>query len=143
MTRSSSIKVFTPFANPKTQFQKRKNLSPIAIHNIYSFYESKSSESESEDINDIDIETLTLEQYLALNYNTRVGVRRPVNEKKVYFEIKDQLLRELYNNTFSGNKTEDAIEHLRKVLEIDSIFNISGDDMMLQIFSLTLTGTAK
>ncbi|GJS90034.1 hypothetical protein Tco_0772670 [Tanacetum coccineum] len=132
MTRSSSTKVFIPFANPERKFQNRKDISPIAIYNIYSFYESESSESESEDINDIDIEMLTLEQYLAQNYNnTEVGVKRHVNEKNVYFEIKDQLLREIRDNTFSRNKTKDAIEHLQKVLEIASLFNISGDDMML------------
>ncbi|GKB68155.1 reverse transcriptase domain-containing protein [Tanacetum coccineum] len=120
---------------------------PIAVHNIYSFYESESSESESEDLSDIDIETLTLEQYLALNRNnSHVGVKRPEIEKSIFFEIKSQLLRELRENTFSGVKTKDAMEHLRKILEIASLFNtpgISGNDIMLRIFPLTLTGAAK
>ncbi|GJQ91029.1 hypothetical protein Tco_0002168 [Tanacetum coccineum] len=48
---------------------------PIAVHNIYSFYKSESSESESEVLSDIYIETLTLEQYLALNRNnSQVGI---------------------------------------------------------------------
>ncbi|GKB50817.1 retrovirus-related pol polyprotein from transposon TNT 1-94 [Tanacetum coccineum] len=112
MTRSSNTKVFTPFANPERQFQSRKDITPIAVHNIYSFYESESSESESEDLNEIDIETLTLEQYLALNRNnSQVGVKRPGIEKNIVFEIKSQLLRELRENTFSGGKTEDAMEH--------------------------------
>ncbi|GJU14290.1 hypothetical protein Tco_1142256 [Tanacetum coccineum] len=116
MTRSSNTKVFTPFANPERKFQSRKDITPIAVHNIYSFYESESSETELEDLSDIDIETLT------------------------------QLLRELRENTFFGGKSEDAIEHLRKILEIASLFNtpgISGNDIMLRIFSLTLTGAAK
>ncbi|GKA35904.1 reverse transcriptase domain-containing protein [Tanacetum coccineum] len=50
MTRSSNTKVFTPFANPERQFQSRKDIMPIEVHNIYSFYESESSESESEDL---------------------------------------------------------------------------------------------
>ncbi|GKC84111.1 putative reverse transcriptase domain-containing protein [Tanacetum coccineum] len=71
MTRSRKdiTKVFTPFANPERQFQSRKDITPIAVHNMYSFYESESSESESADLNEIDIETLTLEQYLAQNHN--------------------------------------------------------------------------
>ncbi|GJY49217.1 hypothetical protein Tco_0439173 [Tanacetum coccineum] len=74
MTRSSNTKVFTPFANPERQFWSRKDITPIAVHNIYSFYESESSASESEDLSDIDVETLTLEQYLALNHNnSQVG----------------------------------------------------------------------
>ncbi|GJS09624.1 hypothetical protein Tco_0366420 [Tanacetum coccineum] len=58
MTRSRNTMVFTPFANPERQFQSRKDITPIAVNNIYSFYESESSESESEDLSDIDIETL-------------------------------------------------------------------------------------
>ncbi|GJY96235.1 hypothetical protein Tco_0512596 [Tanacetum coccineum] len=72
--------------------------------------------------------------------------KRPEIGEDVAFKIKTQLLRELCDNTFSGNKTEDAMEHLRKVLEIASLFNtpgISRDDMMLRIFPLTLVGAAK
>ncbi|GJV31321.1 hypothetical protein Tco_1391721 [Tanacetum coccineum] len=112
MTRSSNTKVFTHFDNPGRQFQSRKDITPIAVHNIYSFHESESSESESKDLNEIDIETLTLEQYLALNRNnSQVGVKRPEIEKNIVFEIKSRILRELCENTFSGGKTEDAMEH--------------------------------
>ncbi|GJY84975.1 hypothetical protein Tco_0499001 [Tanacetum coccineum] len=52
----------TPFANPERQFRAKRDTSPTPIHNIYTFYESESSESESEDIGEIDIETFTLEQ---------------------------------------------------------------------------------
>ncbi|GJT90406.1 hypothetical protein Tco_1079251 [Tanacetum coccineum] len=104
-------------------------------------------ESESEDLSDIDIETLTLEQYLALNRNnSQVGVKRLEIEKSIVFEIKSQLLRELRENTFSGGKAEDVMEHLRKILEIASLSNtprISGNDIMLRIFPLTLTRAAK
>ncbi|GKE69951.1 hypothetical protein Tco_1528023, partial [Tanacetum coccineum] len=120
-----------------------KDITPIAVHNIYSFYESESSE----DLNEIDIETLTPEQYLALKRNnSQVGVKRPGIEKNIIFEIKSQLLRELRKNTFSGGKTEDVMEHLRKILEIANLFitpGISGNDIILQKFPLTLTGAAK
>ncbi|GJU17184.1 DNA damage-inducible protein 1-like protein [Tanacetum coccineum] len=102
---------------------------------------------ESEDFSDIDIDTLTLEQYLVLNRNnSQMGVKRPEIEKNATFEIKSQLLKELRENAFSGGKTEDAMEHLRKILEIASLFNtpgILGNDIMLRIFPLTLTGAAK
>ncbi|GJU76849.1 hypothetical protein Tco_1273919 [Tanacetum coccineum] len=147
MTRSSNTKVFTLFTNPERQFQSRKDITPIAVHNICSFYESQSSESESEDLNEIDIETLTLEQYLALNCNnSQVGVKRPEIEKNIIFEIKSQLFWELRENIFSRRKTEDDMEHVRKILEIANLFNthgILGNDIMLQNFPLTLTGTAK
>ncbi|GJV56410.1 hypothetical protein Tco_1457415 [Tanacetum coccineum] len=113
MTRSSNTKVFTPFANLERQFRSRNDITPIAVHNIYSLYESELLESESEDLSDIDIETLTLEQYLALNRNnSQVAVKRPEIEKSIVFEIKSQLLRKLHENTFSGGKTKDAMEHL-------------------------------
>ncbi|GJY87851.1 hypothetical protein Tco_0502479 [Tanacetum coccineum] len=134
MTMSSNTKVFTPFANPERQIQNKKDITPIVVHNIYSFYKSESSESESEDFSDIDIDTLTLEQYLALNRNnSQMGVKRHEIEKNVIFEIKSKLLRELPENTFFGGKTEDAMEHLRKILEIVVLFNtlgISGNDIM-------------
>ncbi|GJW55975.1 homeodomain-like protein [Tanacetum coccineum] len=148
MTRSRKdiTKVFTPFANPERQFH-RKDITPIAVHNMYSFYESESSESESADLNEIDIETLTLEQYLAQNHNnSQVGVNRHGFEKNIILEIKSQLLRKLRENTFSGGNTEDATEHVRKILKIASLFNkpgISGNDIMLQNFPLTLIGSAK
>nr|GEV47141.1 hypothetical protein [Tanacetum cinerariifolium] len=142
MTRSSNTKVFTPFANPERQFQSRKDITPIAVHNTYSFYESESLKSESKDLSDIDIETLTLEQYLALNRNnSQVGVKKPEIEKSFMFEIKSQLLRELRENTFSGGKTGDSMEQLRKILEIASLFSTPGifeSDILLRIFPLLL-----
>ncbi|GJZ38332.1 hypothetical protein Tco_0584523 [Tanacetum coccineum] len=142
MTRSSNTKVFTPFANPERKFQSRKDITPIVVHNIHSFYESESSESESEDLSDIDIETLTLEQYLALNrINSQVGVKRPEIKKSIVFEIKSQLLRELRENTFFGGNTKDAMEHLRKILEFASLFNtprILGDEKCCEFFPILL-----
>ncbi|GJX91370.1 hypothetical protein Tco_0344696 [Tanacetum coccineum] len=76
----------------------------------------KTNKETSEDLNEIDIETLTLEQYLALNCNnSQVGVKRPKIEKNIIFEIKSQLLRELRENTFSVGKTKNAMEHDNKV----------------------------
>ncbi|GJR84806.1 homeodomain-like protein [Tanacetum coccineum] len=130
----------TPFANPERQFRARRDTSPAPIHNIYSFYESESSESESEDVGEIYIETLTLEQYFALNLNnTR---RRISNPEDATFKIKGQFLRELRKTTFLGSSTENAIEHIGKVLEISSLFN-TNDSALLRVFPLTLVGIAK
>ncbi|GJT18346.1 hypothetical protein Tco_0877052 [Tanacetum coccineum] len=89
-TRRSKAGTVTPFANQERQFRERREVSPAPIHNIYTFYESESSES---DIENVDIESLTLEQYLALDQNnTR---RRFTYPDDSTFEIKGQLLREL------------------------------------------------
>ncbi|GKA51902.1 hypothetical protein Tco_0745098 [Tanacetum coccineum] len=96
--------------------------------------------SEYEDVREIDTETLTLEQYHALNlYNTRIRIRNP---EDATFEIKGQILRELRKTIFSGSSTENAIEHIRKVLEVASLFN-TNDSALLRVFPLTLVGIAK
>nr|GEV73427.1 hypothetical protein [Tanacetum cinerariifolium] len=55
-------------------------------------------------------------------------------------------MRELREDTFSGNKNEDAHNHIDQVLGIVGLFNIPGvskDAVMLRVFPFTLTGAAK
>ncbi|GJR60408.1 hypothetical protein Tco_1502570 [Tanacetum coccineum] len=55
-------------------------------------------------------------------------------------------MRELKEDTFSGDKNDDAHKHVERVLDIASLFNILGishDAVMLHIFPITLTGAAK
>ncbi|GJR13012.1 hypothetical protein Tco_0795664 [Tanacetum coccineum] len=55
-------------------------------------------------------------------------------------------MRELREDAFSGNKNDDAHEHIERVLDIISLFNIPGvtrDAVMLRVFLITLTGAAK
>ncbi|GJV14373.1 maturase [Tanacetum coccineum] len=98
----SNTKMFTPFDNPERQFRTKKNTTPLFVHNIYSFYESESleSEPESEEMSVIDIETLTLEKYLALERGNTI--RKERNPEDENFAIKGQFLRELRDNTFAG-----------------------------------------
>ncbi|GKD63311.1 hypothetical protein Tco_1305419, partial [Tanacetum coccineum] len=56
-----------------------------------------------------------------------------------------QFIKELRENTFSGSDNEDANEHIEKVLEIVDLFhipNITVDQLMLRVFSISLTGAA-
>ncbi|GJS28524.1 hypothetical protein Tco_0489144 [Tanacetum coccineum] len=128
----------TPFANPERQFRARRDTLLAPIHNFYTFNESESSESESEDVGEIDIKTLTLEHYLTLN-NTRGRISNPENAT---FEIKGQLLRELRKITFLGSSAENAIEHIEKVLKVANLFNIN-DSALLRVFPLTLVGVKR
>ncbi|GJS78678.1 hypothetical protein Tco_0728559 [Tanacetum coccineum] len=95
----------------------------------------------------VDIDTLTIEQYLALSReNQALGVVKPEIGGNVNFEIKSQFMRELREDTFSENKDEDAHNHIDRVLSIVGLFNIPGvfkDAVMLQVFPFTLTGSAK
>ncbi|GJW61759.1 hypothetical protein Tco_0111094 [Tanacetum coccineum] len=114
--KRSNFKLVTPFANPERQFRARSNLTPISIHNIFSFYESEALESKSEEMVGVDIDILTMEQYMALTRgNQEPGV-------------------------------DDAHEHVQKVLEIVNLFSIPSvghDAIMLRVFPITLTGAAK
>ncbi|GJS65730.1 homeodomain-like protein [Tanacetum coccineum] len=136
-TRRSNERTVTPFANPERQFRARREVLPPPNHNIYSFYESESSESDTEDV---DIETLTLEQYLDLELNnTRKSFAHPKNST---FEVKGQLLRELQKISFSGGPTDNAVEHISIILEVASIFNAQ-ESTLIQVFPITLEGIAK
>ncbi|GKA68287.1 hypothetical protein Tco_0768204 [Tanacetum coccineum] len=83
----------------------------------------------------VDIDTLTMEQYLALpRENQAPGVVKPKIGGNVKFEIKSQFIRELREGTFFGNKDEDAHDHIDRVLSIVGLFNIprvSKDAVML------------
>ncbi|GKE99961.1 hypothetical protein Tco_0023312 [Tanacetum coccineum] len=88
----------------------------------------------------------TMEQYMSktrTDYGS--GVTRPKIDNKDQFELKDQFLRELRENTFSGSDNKDANEHIKKVLKIVDLFhvpNITMDQLMLRVFPISLTGVA-
>ncbi|GKB60131.1 hypothetical protein Tco_0916317 [Tanacetum coccineum] len=55
-------------------------------------------------------------------------------------------MRELREDTFSGNKSDDAHELVERFLDIVSLFHIAGvshDAVMLRLFPITLTGAVK
>nr|GEW02508.1 hypothetical protein [Tanacetum cinerariifolium] len=95
----------------------------------------------------VDINTLTMEQYLALSReNHAPGMVKPKIEGNVNFEIKSRFIRELREDTFFGNKNEDAHDHIDRVLNIVSLLNIPGvskDAVLLRVFTFTLIGSAK
>ncbi|GJX81422.1 hypothetical protein Tco_0330903 [Tanacetum coccineum] len=95
----------------------------------------------------VNFNTLTMEQYLALSRDNQVpGVVKPEIGGNVNFEIKSQFMRELREDTFSGNKDEDAHDHIDRVLSIVGLFNkpeVSKDAVMLRVFPFTFTETAK
>ncbi|GJU73939.1 hypothetical protein Tco_1265344 [Tanacetum coccineum] len=92
-------------------------------------------------------DNLTMEQYLALTRgNQTPGAVKPEIGGNVNFEIKSQFMRELREETFSENKNDDAHEHVERVLDIVSLFNIPGvshDAVMLRVFPITLTEALK
>ncbi|GKA89760.1 hypothetical protein Tco_0811572 [Tanacetum coccineum] len=88
----------------------------------------------------------TMEEYMMKtreDYGS--GIARPKIDEKAHFELKGQFLKELCDNTFSGSYSDDANEHIEKVLEIVDQFHIpdvTQDQVMLQVFPMLLTGIA-
>ncbi|GJZ06604.1 hypothetical protein Tco_0540397 [Tanacetum coccineum] len=148
MTRSSTNELFLPFKNPKREFRSSRRLfKTLSLEesrtpglNLFLDLEDYSEEEEAETMEE------TMKQYMS---KTRTdcgsGVTRPKIEEKDNFELKDQFLKEVRTNTFSGSDHEDANEHIEKVLKIVYLFhipNITIDQVMLRAFPMSLTGTA-
>ncbi|GJY01771.1 hypothetical protein Tco_0359923 [Tanacetum coccineum] len=75
----------------------------------------------------VDIDTLTMEQYLALSREKKApGPVKLEIGGNVNIKIKSQFMRELREDTFSGNKNEDAHDHIDLILSIVGLFNIPG-----------------
>ncbi|GKA85043.1 putative reverse transcriptase domain-containing protein [Tanacetum coccineum] len=72
------------------------------------------------------------------------GIARPKIDDKAHFELKEQFLKELSDNTFNGSNHEDANEHIEKVLDIVDLFHIpkiTQDQIMLRAFPMSLNGS--
>ncbi|GKA41024.1 hypothetical protein Tco_0733617 [Tanacetum coccineum] len=110
------------------------------LYTTYKDPKQYSEEEEKEEMEEI------MEQYMSktrTDYGS--GVARPKIDNKDKFELKGPFLKELRENTFSGSDNEDANEHIEKVLEIVNLFhvpNITVDQLMLQVFPISLTGAA-
>ncbi|GKD82879.1 RNA-directed DNA polymerase, eukaryota, nucleotide-binding alpha-beta plait domain protein [Tanacetum coccineum] len=95
---------------------------------------------------DVDINTLIIEQYLAWVQNDlRPGMVKPKIENDVEFELNSNFMRELRCKLFKGTDDEDAHKHVRRVLEIADLFHFPGlthDAVMLRVFPITLKGAA-
>ncbi|GJW31182.1 hypothetical protein Tco_0051214 [Tanacetum coccineum] len=64
----------------------------------------------------VDVDTLTMEQYLALSReNQAPGVVKPEIGGNVNFKIKSQFMHKLREDTFSRNKDEDAYDHIDRI----------------------------
>nr|GEW81436.1 hypothetical protein [Tanacetum cinerariifolium]GEX45946.1 hypothetical protein [Tanacetum cinerariifolium] len=71
--------------------------------------------SRGKNIGDIDINTVTMEQYIALiRDNNRSGVVKPKIGNDISFEIKSHFIKELRHNLYVGTEDEDAHEHVRR-----------------------------
>ncbi|GJU99290.1 zinc knuckle CX2CX4HX4C containing protein [Tanacetum coccineum] len=112
------------------------NHSTTALRSDQGFDTSKNSTRRA--MAGIDINTLTMEQYLALSQeNQAPGVVKPEIRGNVNFEIKSQFMRELREDTFSENKNEDAHDHVDQVLNIGPIPGMTPTQALTTIQTMT------
>ncbi|GJY65928.1 hypothetical protein Tco_0468166 [Tanacetum coccineum] len=87
-----------------------------------------------------------MEQYMTKTRDDYgLGIAIPKFDDKAKFELKGQFLKELRENTFNGSDNKDANEHIERVLEIADLFtvpDVTQDQLMLRIFTISLTGAA-
>ncbi|GKA33616.1 hypothetical protein Tco_0720045 [Tanacetum coccineum] len=148
MTRSSPKELITHFENPESTFRSKRRLyeTPGLVEssspelNLFSEIKEHLEEETTKIMMEI------MDQYMSKtrrNYGS--GVVRPKINDKTHFELKGQYIKELHENTFSGSEHEDVNEHIEKVLEIVDLFHIpevTQDQVMLQVFPMSLTGAA-
>ncbi|GKC39212.1 hypothetical protein Tco_1051596 [Tanacetum coccineum] len=105
MTRSSTNKLFTPFKEPEREFRSsRRHFKTLSLDELRSSDLNLFSDQEYSKEEVAEIMAETMEQYMSkTRANYRSGVARPKIEDKDNFELKDQFLKELRTNTFSGS----------------------------------------
>ncbi|GJS04813.1 retrovirus-related pol polyprotein from transposon TNT 1-94 [Tanacetum coccineum] len=124
--------------------QMRRHFKTLSLDELRSPDFNLLSDQEYSEEEEAEAMAETMEQYMSktrTDYGS--GVARPKIDNKDQFELKGQFLKELRENTFSGSDNEDANEHIEKVLEIVDLYhvpNITEDQLMLQVFPISLTG---
>ncbi|GJT60271.1 hypothetical protein Tco_1003804 [Tanacetum coccineum] len=147
MTRSSTNELYTSYKDPEREFRSsKKHFKSLSLNELRSLDFNLLSDKEYSEEEEEEEEAMaeTIEQYMSktrTDYGS--GVDRPKIDNKDQFKLKGQFLKELRENTFSGSDNEDANEHIEKVLKIVDLFhvpNITVDQLMLRVFSISLTG---
>ncbi|GKA13560.1 hypothetical protein Tco_0693206 [Tanacetum coccineum] len=149
MTRSLTKELFTPFKDPKREFcSSWKLLKTLSLDESSSPKFDLSSDLEEHSEGEIAESMMeTIEEYMCKtrgDYGS--GVTRPKIDDKAHFELKDQFLKELRDNTFSGCIMKMRMNILKKILEIVDLFHIpdiTQDQIMLQAFPISLTEVAR
>ncbi|GKD88414.1 hypothetical protein Tco_1363921 [Tanacetum coccineum] len=110
MTRSSTNELFTPFKDPKREFQSsRKHFKTLSLDELRLLDFNLFSDQEYSEKEVAETMAETMEQYMSktqASYGS--GVARPKIKDNDNFELKGQFLKELRTNIFSGSDHEDA-----------------------------------
>ncbi|GJX84667.1 hypothetical protein Tco_0335441 [Tanacetum coccineum] len=144
MTRSSMNELFTHYKEPKREVRSsRRHFKTLSLDEFRSPDFNLLSNQEYSEEEEAEAMAETMEQYMSktrTDYGSEVD--RPKIDNKDQFELKGQFLKELRENTFNGLDNEDANKHIEKVLKIVDLFpvpNITEDQLMLQVFPISLT----
>ncbi|GJU62332.1 retrovirus-related pol polyprotein from transposon TNT 1-94 [Tanacetum coccineum] len=125
----------TPVLNDNTDESFKKTLQNLT--EIFSTFHLKLISHKNIPIYQMDVKTTFLNGLL----KEEVFVRQPDGFVDPDFSnhVNSQFMRELREDTFSRNKNDDAHEHVERVLDIVSLFNIprvSHDAVMLRVFHI-------
>ncbi|GKD19189.1 hypothetical protein Tco_1208347, partial [Tanacetum coccineum] len=74
------------------------------------------------------------------------SLAKPKIDNNVKFKLSKEHLKELRNNSYSGSKEEDVVNHIVKVLEIIDLIktpNVDTDRLRVHVFPFSLTGAAQ
>ncbi|GJZ94668.1 hypothetical protein Tco_0666871 [Tanacetum coccineum] len=117
MTRSSTNELFTPYKEPEREFRSsRRHFKTLSLDELRSPNFNLLSDQEYSKEEEAEAMAETIEQYMSkTRTDYKLGVARPKIDNKDQFELKDQFLKELRENTFS-------------------------DQLMLRVFPISLTG---
>ncbi|GJZ13418.1 hypothetical protein Tco_0548648 [Tanacetum coccineum] len=168
MTRSSTKELLSPLENPKRVFRSRRKLFDNP-----SLVETSSPESEQlseieEHIDEEVTETMaeTIEQYMSKtreNYGTGITAASDSNGTQTHprlphlyltkqnsnehakIELSTELIMKLRNNAFDGTKTNNAVDHITRFLQIIDLVNtpnVNNEQLRVLIFPYSLTGEA-
>ncbi|GJV24241.1 hypothetical protein Tco_1376936 [Tanacetum coccineum] len=117
MTRSSTKELLSPFENPEQNFRSKRRLfdTPSLIESNSPEFDHifDIKEQSEEKVRETMIETME-QHMIKTREDYGSGVTRPTINQDTHFELKGKFLKELYDNTFSGSKHEDANERIEK-----------------------------
>ncbi|GJT38357.1 hypothetical protein Tco_0938222 [Tanacetum coccineum] len=131
--------------SPQVFHYKRKLFKTSSLDNSsspkFDLFSDPQNQSEEEVVEAIKEPTMEI-YMMKTREDYGSGIARPKIDDKAHFELKDQFIKELRDNTFSGSNNEDSNEHIEKVIDIVDLFHIpevTQDQIMLRIFPMSLT----
>lgn len=150
MTRKTKPDLASPFNELECEFHSRRKMSKskTKVENTSSqpdIFTEPNTENLLYKLFEEEVTPESIKNYMNRVRNEKPGIVRPTFGETIEFELRSQILKEIRENTFSGEDFEDANEQFEKNLEIIDLFHepdITEDQILLKIFPMTFTSKA-